>query len=76
VVDVQDFTNQGQKSQDVWLVYHNQDSEINYVFDCSSSAKGLIAPFNGGTTVKNLLYPYEEYTLGDTPQKLSEFLVK
>ena len=69
--DIQDFTKLGQKAQDVWLVFHNEDNEAPYIFDCSNSTTGLLAPFKSGTTVKNLLYPYDEITLESTPQKLA-----
>lgn len=68
--DIQDFTNQGTKVQDVWLLYHNDDKEIEYIFDCTSNITGLIAPYNKGTRVKNLFYPYDEVTLGSSPQQL------
>ena len=68
--DVQDFTTGDLKVQDVWLLFHNDDKEIEYIFDCSSNDTGLLAPFDSGETVKNLFYPYDEVTLGKTPQKL------
>jgi alpha-1,3-glucan synthase len=68
--DTQDFTGQAQGNQSVWLVYGNDNVTVTYTFDCSNSADALIAPFDAGTTVKNLFYPYEEYTL--TPS--TEFL--
>ena len=71
-LDVQDFSQHGQKSQDVWLVFMNEGIDTTYIFDCSNNATGLLAPFEGGTIVKNLLYPYDELTLGDSPQKLSK----
>ena len=68
--DLQDFASTGTKLQDIWLIFHNEDSETKYVFDCSSNATGLIAPFDHGITVKNLFYPYDEITLGQTPQQM------
>lgn len=64
----QDFTGQKQGNQSVWLVYSNRNESRNYQFDCSNNATGLnvtalIAPFDEGTTVKNLFYPYDEVTL-------------
>ena len=59
----QDFTGQGQGNQSVWLVYGNENEAVTYTFDCSKSSDALLAPFDTGTTVKNLFYPYEEYTL-------------
>lgn len=68
--DVQDFTTEGTKLQDIWLIFHNDDKEIDYIFDCSSSGTGLVAPFNDATTVKNLFYPYDEVKLGKSPDQL------
>jgi alpha-1,3-glucan synthase len=67
---VQDFTGQGQGNQSVWLVYQNDNTTITYNFNCSSNFSTLIAPFDSGTTVKNLFYPFEEVTLKDGPSKL------
>ena len=58
--------------QDVWLVYHNNNTEVTYVFDCSGNSTGLVAPFEADTTVKNLFYPYDEITLASVPQKLGK----
>ena len=68
--DIQDFAEQGSKTQDVWFIYHNDGDETTYLFDCSNSSSGLLAPFESGTTVKNLLFPYDEITLASAPQKL------
>lgn len=68
--NLQDFTTEGTKVQDVWLVFHNEDKETTFDFDCTSNTTGLIAPFGGGTTVKNLFYPYDTVNLGTTPQFL------
>ena len=68
--DIQDFTQQNSNTQEVWLLFHNQPAETTYLFDCSNSSSGLLAPFNSGTTVKNLLFPYDEVTLEPSPQKL------
>ena len=67
-----DVTALGQnfKTSDVWIVFHNEGTTTDYVFDCESNATGLLAPFGSGTSVKNLLYPYDVVTLGSTPQKL------
>lgn len=62
----------GNDTQIVWLVYQNDNKTVNYKFDCSSKnqSKTLIAPFDSGTTVKNLFYPYDELTLKDGAVKL------
>jgi alpha-1,3-glucan synthase len=66
----QDFTGQGQGNQSIWLVFQNDNATINYQFNCSSNDMALIAPFDSGTTVKNLFYPFDEATLKDGPIKL------
>lgn len=64
---VQDFT-AGHGNQPVWLLFHNENTTKTYNFDCdslniSSSDGVLVSAFPGDTSVKNLFYPYEEYTL-------------
>jgi len=66
---VQDFTSIGQGNQSVWLVYQNDNRTIDYRFNCFSE-DALISPFDAGTTVKNLLPPFEEYTLERSSKKL------
>lgn len=67
---VQDFTNNGQGNQSVWLVYQNDNSTIDYKFDCSKNTSALISPFDEGTTVKNLFYPFDEWKLKASTKKL------
>ena len=50
-------------NQSVWLVYSNEQDTNTYTFECNNSTAALIAPFAGGTTVKNLYAPYDAYTL-------------
>ncbi|KAL9074388.1 MAG: hypothetical protein Q9157_004415 [Trypethelium eluteriae] len=66
----QDFTGIGQGNQSVWLVSSNQNQSRTFEFDCSHNDTALIAPFPEGTTVKNLIYPYDEWTLQQSPQQL------
>ncbi|KAL8715735.1 MAG: hypothetical protein Q9220_000402 [cf. Caloplaca sp. 1 TL-2023] len=68
--ELQDFTGQGQGNQSVWLVYHNEGINKTYTFNCSDNATALVAPFAKGTKVKNLLFPFQEYVLEASPQKL------
>ena len=62
---VQDFDGIGQGNQGAWLVFTNENRSTSFDFNCSSSntSEALIAPFPVGTTVRNLFYPYEKYTL-------------
>jgi alpha-1,3-glucan synthase len=70
--DLQDFTGEGAGNQGVWFVYHNVKDDVIYNFDCSETnvSKAFIAPFPQGTRVKNLLWPYDEYTLGSSAVSL------
>ncbi|KAK4539476.1 hypothetical protein LTR36_010912 [Oleoguttula mirabilis] len=56
-------------NQSVWLVYQNDAKQVTYSFDCTDNDTALLAPFPQGTTVKNLLAPYEETKLQDGPGK-------
>lgn len=69
-VPTQDFTGQAQGNQSVWLVYHNDNVTVSYQFNCSDEQRALVSPFDSGTTVKNLLPPFEEYTLQSSVHKL------
>lgn len=66
---VQDLSGTGQGSQSVWMLYTNENETKTYDFDCNDKDT-IIAPFDAGTTVKNLFAPYEEYTLGIGPVTL------
>ncbi|TDZ36175.1 Cell wall alpha-1,3-glucan synthase ags1 [Colletotrichum spinosum] len=54
----------------VWLLYSNWNVTYPYTFDCASEADALVSPFEEGTTVKNLFYPYQELELEASPKKL------
>ncbi|KAF2266529.1 hypothetical protein CC78DRAFT_615044 [Lojkania enalia] len=69
--DVQDFADTGELgNQGLWIIYSNDNKTVNYTFNCQSYGEGLIAPFPEYTTVKNLFFPYEEYTLETSIAKL------
>ncbi|KAF2462832.1 uncharacterized protein BDR25DRAFT_298919 [Lindgomyces ingoldianus] len=56
-------------TQMVWLVYQNEDHDVKYKFDCKSN-DALISAFDEGTTLKNLLAPYDEVELSASDTKL------
>ncbi|OBW67971.1 MAG: Amidase signature enzyme [Aureobasidium pullulans] len=61
----------GYGNQPVWLLMSNYNGSRNYTFDCSStSGQAIISPYDAGTTVKNLYYPFDERTLEPSKQKL------
>jgi alpha-1,3-glucan synthase len=59
----QNFDGHGQGNQSVWLIYSNEHEKNDLKFDCGEDEGSLLAPFDVGTTVKNLFYPYEEAIL-------------
>ena len=66
--ELQDLSGSGHGNQSVWLVYSNENQTKNFQFDCSNNdtmlnTTALLAPFDAGTTVKNLFYPFDELTL-------------
>ena len=73
---LQDLSNEGgHGNQSVWLVYHNENQTTTFNFDCSNNdtalnTTALIAPFDEGTTVKNLFHPFDEQTLATGPRSL------
>jgi alpha-1,3-glucan synthase len=53
----------------VWLLYTNINVDVAYTFDCTDPNSALLAPYFGGETVKNLFWPYDEYTLGTSTKE-------
>ena len=47
----------------VWLIYTNENASITYSGNCTTSS-GIAGPFQSDAVVRNLLYPFENYTLG------------
>ena len=54
-------------NETLWLVYQNGNSTETYGGNCTSKNGSLLAPFDSGTKLKNLFYPYDELTLEDGP---------
>lgn len=49
----------------VWMLYTNENVTRTYTYDCQESL-WISSPYMSGTQVKNLLPPYETYTLNDS----------
>jgi alpha-1,3-glucan synthase len=65
---LQDLSGDGLGNFPVWLLYSNMNASTTFVFDCANNATALnttalLSPYDAGTTVKNLFYPYDEQTL-------------
>jgi alpha-1,3-glucan synthase len=54
-------------NETLWLVYQNGNTTETYGGNCSDKNASLLAPFDSGTKLKNLFYPYDEITLEDGP---------
>ncbi|SMQ48893.1 unnamed protein product [Zymoseptoria tritici ST99CH_3D7] len=68
--DIQDFEGEGAfGNQGVWLLYSNYNGSRTYESDCKGE-DAIIAPFDEGTTVKNLFYPFDEWTLETSNRSL------
>lgn len=65
---VQDLSGSGQGNQGVWLVYSNENTTKAYDFDCQDESMALVSPFAANVTVKNLFYPFDEYSLENSTQ--------
>ena len=72
----QNLSGTDEGDQPIWLVYHNTNETVNFQFNCDDPNQGdqnstaLIAPFDSGTSVRNLFYPYDTLTLKASKQKL------
>lgn len=66
---VQNFT--GNLSDEVWLMYTNENRTIQYTFDCEG-ADAMLVPYQSNITVRNLFAPYETYSLQDSDHPFFE----
>jgi alpha-1,3-glucan synthase len=67
VEGVQDFSGQSVLgNQPVWLLYSNYNDSTVYESDCKASEGPTLSPYDAGTTVKNLFYPHDEWTLEES----------
>ncbi|KZN91053.1 Cell wall alpha-1,3-glucan synthase PcAgsD [Penicillium chrysogenum] len=60
-------TNEIRANETLWLVYQNGNETETYGGNCSDKNSSLLAPFDSGTKLRNLFYPYDELTLEDGP---------
>ncbi|CDO74608.1 Glycoside Hydrolase Family 13 / Glycosyltransferase Family 5 protein [Trametes cinnabarina] len=62
IPNVQNLTG---NTDQVWLLYTNENSTKTWSFDCKSD-NWISSPFQGGQNIRNLFYPFENYTLSDS----------
>lgn len=58
-------TNFNATVNDVWMIFTNMNETKSYSYACSSN-EWVSTPYVGGTTIRNLFYPYEALTLEDS----------
>ena len=51
----------------VWLLYTNENTTVSYSGNCTTTS-GIGGPYQADAVVRNLLYPFENYTLGASDQ--------
>ncbi|GFZ48862.1 hypothetical protein JCM24511_06611 [Saitozyma sp. JCM 24511] len=68
---LQNFSSLPHGDTPLWFVFGNEDGVKDHTFNCSSAGTSLAAPYSPGMTVKNLLYPYDEYTLQSSARNLT-----
>lgn len=52
-------------NQTVWLVFGNENKTVTYTSKNGNASLSLNSPFDSGTVVRNLFYPYETYTVAE-----------
>ncbi|OSX65248.1 glycosyltransferase family 5 protein [Postia placenta MAD-698-R-SB12] len=57
----------GNNTDEIWLLYANNNVTQTWQYDCMKDL-WISSPYTSGTTVRNLFYPYEEYTLEQSGQ--------
>ncbi|KAF5390171.1 hypothetical protein D9757_002866 [Collybiopsis confluens] len=67
--NVQNLT--GTNTGQVWLLYTNENSTKTRTYDCNSTL-WISSPYESGTVVRNLFYPYESYTLAQSSSSFNK----
>ncbi|KAF8522241.1 glycoside hydrolase family 13 and glycosyltransferase family 5 protein [Hysterangium stoloniferum] len=70
IPNVQNFTGNHSTDQ-IWLIYTNENATQSYQFDCNGPL-WISSPYPSGTTVRNLLPPYETYSLQDSKDSFNK----
>ena len=55
----------GDNTDQIWMLYTNENATNTYQFECKSP-QWISSPYVSGTTVRNLVAPFETYTLKDS----------
>ncbi|EEB09010.2 alpha-1,3-glucan synthase Mok13 [Schizosaccharomyces japonicus yFS275] len=71
---IQNFTisqYEDSRTSDVWILYTNQNSSVTLDRSCDSE-DAVLAPFESGITVKDLIFPFEEFKLLTSKKRISK----
>ena len=53
----------GNNTNQIWLLYTNNNETTTWKYDCNDAKLWISSPYTANTVVRNLLSPYETYTL-------------
>ncbi|KAI0341602.1 glycoside hydrolase family 13 and glycosyltransferase family 5 domain-containing protein [Trametopsis cervina] len=53
----------GNQTDQIWLLYTNENQTRTWSYDCGDKDKWISSPYMAGTVLRNLIAPYETYTL-------------
>lgn len=71
VESLQDFEGDGIfGNQGIWMLYSNYNGSREYESNCTGE-DAIISPFDSNTTVKNMFYPFDEWSLEESPLTLN-----
>ncbi|EEB07807.1 alpha-1,4-glucan synthase Ags1 [Schizosaccharomyces japonicus yFS275] len=62
IQNLTEYAADGVSTSPVWAIYSNRNNTVTWSYDCDSS-NAILGPWAPGKVVKNLIYPYETYTL-------------
>lgn len=63
IANVQNLT--GANTNQIWMLYSNENQTKTWSYDCKGDL-WISSPYQSGNIVRNLFYPYENYTLDDS----------
>lgn len=62
------FGPNGTITQVAWMLFQNENFTKTYTESCTGDGNPIISPFQSGTTIRNLFYPYETHLLEDSTE--------
>lgn len=56
----------GNHTDQIWLLFSNENHTRTWQYDCKDPDLWISSPYQAGVTVRNLIAPYETYTLSES----------